>query len=176
MILPALLSPEAEADLHDAAAWHEQQSHGLGEELVSEVRNTLVRVGDQPKGGVMVISRSRILFACVAVLTLAVTSALLVPNSWRESRPRFGWDESIPIPGTHVRKTREQIVAELGEPKSEWQGLYGLPPASFATQHAGAKTLYYEWRSGRFYASIEEVAGQWVCFDSTWVPEGCIID
>ena len=29
MTLPALLSPEAEADLDDAAAWHERQSAGL---------------------------------------------------------------------------------------------------------------------------------------------------
>ena len=49
MSLPSVLSPEAEADLEEAAVWHEQQSEGLGAELVSEVRNTLVRVGDQPE-------------------------------------------------------------------------------------------------------------------------------
>ncbi|MBX7106654.1 MAG: hypothetical protein K1X57_21445, partial [Gemmataceae bacterium] len=49
MSLPAVLSPEAEADLEDAAVWHERQSDGLGAELVSEVRNTLVRVGDLPE-------------------------------------------------------------------------------------------------------------------------------
>ncbi len=49
MTLPALLSPEAEADLKEAANWHERQSAGLGAELVSEVRNALVRVGDQPE-------------------------------------------------------------------------------------------------------------------------------
>ena len=37
MTLPAVLLPEAEADLDDAAAWHERQSDGLGVELVSEV-------------------------------------------------------------------------------------------------------------------------------------------
>ena len=50
MTLPAVLSPEAEADLDDAAAWHERQADGLGKELVTEVRNALVRVGDQPEG------------------------------------------------------------------------------------------------------------------------------
>jgi len=49
MTLPAVLSPEAEADLDDAAAWHERRSAGLGAELVSEVRNALTRVGDQPE-------------------------------------------------------------------------------------------------------------------------------
>ncbi len=50
MTLPAFLSPEAEADLDDAAAWHERQSGGLGAELVGEVRNTLVRGASSPKG------------------------------------------------------------------------------------------------------------------------------
>ncbi len=49
MTLPALLSPEAEADLDDAARWHEWQSAGLGTELVNEVRKALIRVGDQPQ-------------------------------------------------------------------------------------------------------------------------------
>lgn len=49
MTLPTLLSPEAEADLDEAANWHERQSAGLGVELVSEVRNALIRVGDQPE-------------------------------------------------------------------------------------------------------------------------------
>lgn len=43
MSLPTELSPEAEADLEDAAVWHEGQSDGLGAELVSEVRNTVAR-------------------------------------------------------------------------------------------------------------------------------------
>ena len=48
MTLPAVLSPEAEADLGDAAGWYERRSAGLGAELVNEVRNALIRVGDQP--------------------------------------------------------------------------------------------------------------------------------
>jgi plasmid stabilization system protein ParE len=50
MTLPAVLSPEAEADLDDAAAWHERRSNGLGAQLVSEVRSALERVVDQPLG------------------------------------------------------------------------------------------------------------------------------
>jgi len=49
MTLSAVLSPEAEADLEDAAVWHERQSAGLGAQLVAEVRNALTRVGDQPE-------------------------------------------------------------------------------------------------------------------------------
>lgn len=50
MTLPVLLSPDAEADLGEAAIWHEQLSFGLGVELVNEVRNALTRVGNQPEG------------------------------------------------------------------------------------------------------------------------------
>jgi len=30
--------------------WYEQQAEGLGVEMVCEVRDTLVRIGDQPEG------------------------------------------------------------------------------------------------------------------------------
>lgn len=49
MSLPTVLSPEAEADMEDAVVWHERQSAGLGVDLVREVRNTLVRIGDYPE-------------------------------------------------------------------------------------------------------------------------------
>src|SRR5207237_8693726 len=37
MTLPAVLSPEAEADLDDAAGWHERECAGRGAELGGEV-------------------------------------------------------------------------------------------------------------------------------------------
>jgi hypothetical protein len=45
MTLPAVLSPEAEADLVEAAAWHERQSEGLGKELVAEARCLFIPLG-----------------------------------------------------------------------------------------------------------------------------------
>ena len=50
MTLPAVLSPEAEEDMDEATLWHERQSAGLGAELVREVRNALLRVGEHPEG------------------------------------------------------------------------------------------------------------------------------
>jgi hypothetical protein len=49
MTLPALLSPEAEADLDEAAGWYERKLAGLGAQMVGEVRNELVRMGDFPR-------------------------------------------------------------------------------------------------------------------------------
>jgi len=48
MSLPTMLSPMAEADMDEAASWHERQPAGLDVDLVSEVRNALIHVGDQP--------------------------------------------------------------------------------------------------------------------------------
>jgi hypothetical protein len=127
-------------------------------------------------GGVMVVSRRRTLFAGVAALVLGAILAFLVPTHWRYSRLGFGPDESRPLSDTHIGLTREQIIAELGEPKVERKGHYGAPPDDYIEQHAGARTLYWEWWSVHFYASIEEIAGRWVCFSSDWVPRGCVID
>ena len=49
MTLPAMLSPEAEADLDEAVSWHERQSSGPCVELVGKARNALIGVGDQPE-------------------------------------------------------------------------------------------------------------------------------
>jgi hypothetical protein len=52
MNMPAVLSPETEADLEDVAVWYERQSDGLGTELVGKVRNALARIGAQPSSHV----------------------------------------------------------------------------------------------------------------------------
>src|SRR5262249_37760424 len=91
-------------------------------------------------------------------------------------RPRFGPDESQPISKTHVGRTREAIIGELGQPSSEWAGHYGLSPRSHLHNHKGARTLYYHWPSGAFYASVCEVEGEDIRFSSDWVPEGWVID
>jgi hypothetical protein len=80
------------------------------------------------------------------------------------------------IENTYVGKTRAQIVQALGQPTREWEGIYGLPPQDYVDRHPGARTLYYEWPSGRFYAAVERVRGHWVCFESHWVPKGTVLD
>ena len=90
--------------------------------------------------------------------------------------PRFGPNESQVIENTYVGRTRAQILEALGPPTEEWEGLYGLPRQDYADRHRGARTLYYEWRSGRFYAAVERGGGDWVCFESHWVPKGVVLD
>ena len=49
MSLPLRVRPEAAQDLEDAAAWYEEQSGGLGQEFLDEVRRTLERVAEHPE-------------------------------------------------------------------------------------------------------------------------------
>lgn len=48
MTLPAILSAEAEADLDEAAWWYEQQSSGLGVDLVARVRASISLIEAAP--------------------------------------------------------------------------------------------------------------------------------
>ena len=48
MSLPVRVRSEAAQDLEDAAIWYEEQSSGLGQEFLDEVRRSLRRVAEQP--------------------------------------------------------------------------------------------------------------------------------
>jgi len=43
-----LLRPEAEQDLSDAAAWYEEQQHGLGHEFLDEILAMLLTIAESP--------------------------------------------------------------------------------------------------------------------------------
>ncbi len=49
MSLPVILTPEAEEDLAEAAAWYEDHRAGLGQDLVARVRAVLTRIADSPE-------------------------------------------------------------------------------------------------------------------------------
>lgn len=49
MSLPVRVRPEAAKDLADAAAWYEEQSRGLGQEFLDEIRRALQRVVEHPE-------------------------------------------------------------------------------------------------------------------------------
>ena len=97
-------------------------------------------------------------------------------NARRENRPQFGPDESRPIPDSHVEKTREELIAELGPPTREGPWYIGLPPMDYAEKYPGTQTLEWHWESGQFLASVHPVDGRWVCYRSFWVPTGWVID
>ena len=42
------LRPEAEADIEDAAGWHEERRKGLGDEFLDEMLRTLGTIGENP--------------------------------------------------------------------------------------------------------------------------------
>jgi len=49
MTLPVVLTPQAEAELDDAAQWYEQQAAGLGTDLVEAVQRTLSLIENLPE-------------------------------------------------------------------------------------------------------------------------------
>jgi hypothetical protein len=134
--------------------------------------------------------RTRVI-AGLAVLALVagavVGAAFLIPgrvrnvidpgaNARREHRPQGGPDESKPIGHTHVGQTREQLVAELGEPTREGPWPIGMPRDEVFQMYPGLRTLEWHWPSGQFLASVYPVDGRWECFDSYWVPNGWVLD
>jgi hypothetical protein len=97
-------------------------------------------------------------------------------NARRENRPQFGPDESRGIQHTHVGKTREDLVAELGDPTREGPWPIGFPSDEKFERYKGLRTLEWHWESGKFLASVYPEGGRWVCFNSVWVPKGATID
>lgn len=49
MTLPLVLAPEAEDDLHDAAAWYDTQQPGLGDAFLRSVEASFARIQRLPK-------------------------------------------------------------------------------------------------------------------------------
>jgi hypothetical protein len=110
--------------------------------------------------------------AIVAGLLTAVIAFVYPTKAQRENRPQFGPDESQPIADTFVGKTREELIASLGEPTQEGPWFIGLPTQEFADRYKGTKTLEWHWESGRFLASVHPVNGQSICYASYWMPKG----
>lgn len=44
-----IVRPEAEADITDAALWYDSRNHGVGLELISEVRSAIARALEKPE-------------------------------------------------------------------------------------------------------------------------------
>ncbi len=49
MKLPVHFTPEAEADLEEAALWYERRAEGLGKDLVARVREVLTLIRTSPQ-------------------------------------------------------------------------------------------------------------------------------
>jgi len=97
-------------------------------------------------------------------------------NAQREGQPQFASDESEPLGQTHVGKSREELISELGEPTDEGPWPIGMPRDEVFEKFKGLRTLEWHWKSGKFLASVYPVDGRWVCFNSYWVPNGWVLD
>jgi len=89
-----------------------------------------------------------------------------------EIHPAFVSDPTKVVEGSHIGRTFEQIVSELGQPNCFDTYPYGNPPADYLAKFKEMRTLRYFYPAGRFLASISLVDGQWICFSSHWMPKG----
>jgi len=106
----------------------------------------------------------------LAAGALTAVVVFIIPTHWWEGRPRFGPDE------IYVGKTREELIALLGQPTREGPWYIGQPPLKYREKYKGTQTLEWHWESGQFLASVHPADGKWVCYYSAWVPKGIVID
>jgi len=79
-----------------------------------------------------------------------------------------------PVSGEFVGQTRTAIEAKYGPPSHECKGHYGSPPCEYTKKYDPAITVTYERGGGTLYLSYHEQQGEWVCFSSDRMPNGCV--
>ena len=107
----------------------------------------------------------RWLIVLLGIVVLCVTAATC-------TRGRRPLPDIPPADGAFIGQTREAILARLGAPQGRFAGHYGLPPLEWAKKYDPCETFTYEKWNGTLYLSVYPKNGQWVCFSSTWVPQG----
>jgi hypothetical protein len=75
-----------------------------------------------------------------------------------------------------VGKRRAEVIHRFGQPTFQWDGHYGLPSGKYVSEHSPATTMSYRRPGGILYLSFEWRCGEWICFSSTWVPNGVAVD
>jgi len=122
----------------------------------------------------LVVLELLIVALVVAVVVIRGPDLKSVDTSPPEQRPRFGPDESWPIGQTHLGWTRKSLVELLGEPVREGPWPIADPGAEWFEKYKEYQTLEWEWKSGKFMATLSPVDGTWICVLSYWVPHGWI--
>ena len=83
---------------------------------------------------------------------------------------------AYPVPDEYVGQTIAQVIDREGDPTENLEGYHGygsegavtsLPDSVPAGPH---KTLLYRHKSGVVYAWFKQDSGEWICFQSIWLP------
>lgn len=94
-----IVRPEAQQDIHEAAAWYEARRPGLGAEFVAEIRRYLLNIQDNPKQYPTVYRRFRratlsrfpyLIFYTIedgSPIVAAVVHGSRRPGVWRRRHP-----------------------------------------------------------------------------------------
>lgn len=98
MILPLIISPEAEEDIAEAKAWYAKRRTGLGEEFLLCVEEALDRIRAIPEGatevfpGVRRVVVRRFPYVVIYRVDLDQIGVLAVYHSHRDPR---GWQKRL---------------------------------------------------------------------------------
>ncbi len=81
-----------------------------------------------------------------------------------------GEDQSIH--DKFVGHSKSSIMGRFGPPTEEYNGWYGYPMVEISRKYPDAVTLTYKKPAGILYLCFSIENREWVCFSSTWHPEG----
>ncbi len=74
----------------------------------------------------------------------------------------------------YVGQTEAQLRAAFGWPADDQEGYHPLGLRGPAAPLAGGpiRTTVYETKTGSLWVWLERRGGNWICFESEWVPNG----
>ena len=98
----------------------------------------------------------RRLFNALVLATAALLSGCMIP----------------PPDQAYAGSTKQQIIAELGQPTTQFKGHYGLVPKWWVDAHPDCVTYEYERLNGTLYITVERRDAAWVGLCSQWLPAG----
>jgi hypothetical protein len=107
----------------------------------------------------------------LALLPLAILSlALLIPGCHSRS---VATPLAAPADGTLAGLAENTVRSQLGQPRLEFAGHYGLPNAASTRPYTGQiKTSVFAVSGGDEYVSFEKRQGVWVAVFNNWLPKG----
>jgi hypothetical protein len=72
----------------------------------------------------------------------------------------------------YIGRTKASILEQYGPPTQESSGYYVPRNVQYTKQHEPAVSMTYVRARGVLYLAFEQKGDYWVCFSSTWMPNG----
>ena len=79
---------------------------------------------------------------------------------------------SEPDFSSYIGQTEQQVIKREGQPDTTFQGHYGNPPVSWASQFGTVKSAVWNRLNHEVYCTFEDQNGTWVLIQTTTIREG----